>query len=213
MPTAEYVPRGLGVPYIGTIGTIDGGDTALDTPDDDATYVQMDDSGGDTRVGFAIDHWEWVAGDVPPVDVEFNLLTLEARWRVGPAATPGQICGWGFAVNGYTRFVTSADYGTSWQDESAIAADRASDGLQALACDAFPDGGFPPWSLYALEPSTLNTMSARITYLRMVAEWGDVASSERPHQIFQRGDALGAGGGLVFNPGTRQSSGLVFGTH
>lgn len=46
-----------------------------------------------------------------------------------------------------------------------------------------------------------------VSYIELVVG-GDV-----PHQIFQRGDSLGAGGGLVFGPGTRQSSGLVFGTH
>lgn len=46
-----------------------------------------------------------------------------------------------------------------------------------------------------------------VSYIELV-HGGDV-----PHQIFQRGDSLGAGGGLVFGPSTRQSSGLVFGTH
>lgn len=39
------------------------------------------------------------------------------------------------------------------------------------------------------------------------------APTRSPHQIFQRGDNLGAGADLIYQPRTRQSTGLVYGTY
>jgi hypothetical protein len=93
--------------------------------------------------------------------------------------------------------------GTGWVD---LSWDIPVDPSTRAALNAAPYTRVLLWSGVLVETSLIFGDTFDVSYLKILG-------GAHPHQIFQRGDSLGAGGSLVFGPSTRQGSGLVFGTH
>lgn len=207
---AGYVPRAFTGPlYPLTVAGDVVGESPVDTRDDDASYVGLVTNHGSLRSGLGITGWDRTDGAAPPAGVQFTRLSLEARWRKGPATSSLQAVGWAIAVNGFTRVVFALDAyaDSSWVEQTQTVVeldpDAADNSIRLAAVAAFPEASDAlGWQLYSLEPSFGGVIDNRITYLRMWAEWG----GQTYRRNFQRDDGLGTNARRNFGATSRQGS-------
>jgi hypothetical protein len=187
-----------------TVGTVVGGDTAIQTSDGATSYVETYSPGSFTplQTGHT---FEWVgAAAIPPTSRAY----IEADWWTEDAA--------GFGISytdptdstGYEVAVFSPEVGESTHPYGSPQT-REIVGGEVEYGQAFLSG--VQWQVIARVsgggfsgPST-----AHITRLTLIIE----TTVTPPMRLMQRGDGLGMGSGRVYSPGTRQGSTRVFGTY
>jgi hypothetical protein len=174
--TTIYVARHLGedtsvLSFNATVGTIVGGDTALDTHDGDTSYVVMQYEGG--LVGTARwempFRWERISGPVPTAGTVTS-ITVEGAMRRDPlstAETAAFASFYAFEVGGATgsikyEWIIGASQSDTWKDKSSS--------LSTTLLDYFGDDHI--WRISPNDPALFRVQAFRITYLRAVIEAG-----------------------------------------
>lgn len=167
MTVYEYVARSLGVDTGimtsgATVGTIVGGDDALDTSDGDTSYVMVSEDAGvlgspKTQIPF---RWEPVGAHAPLASV--TSMTVTAELRKDDAATNPN--GWViFGTGGSALLTLIAPSGTTY----GLDADNP---ISTFYASAVIDGD--PFLLASFVPGFTLYAATRITYLRLFMEAG-----------------------------------------
>jgi hypothetical protein len=172
--TSVYVARELGdnTTYLSsgaTVGTIVGGDDALDTHDSDTSYILLARDGtltGGTDFFEMPFVWERISGPAQSAATATS-ITVEGALRRDDTATPATAYNALFQlpVPGLTPFqffVTSGEPDTYLSKTASVSTTRT---------PYFEDGS--PWLITLGVPDTQFRMAYRITYLRAVIEGGE----------------------------------------
>jgi hypothetical protein len=168
--TTIYVARHLGVDtgtISGTVGTIVGGDDALDTRDGDTSYVVVtrEVPGGvvvQTQIPF---RWEKLSGPTPSPSTTQS-ITLEGEYRKDDSSTSTPA----FAVLGITWDGIDVSVPGPWGFASTTDYAFGTSSIDPFYTEALTDGR--PWRVIPAEPG-LNLLNAfRLTYLIAIIEGG-----------------------------------------
>lgn len=196
--TIDFAPTLPGYPF----GDLVGGDTAMDTSDGDTSYAGVESTNDSVTLALTGHTFTWeIAGPISPDAV----VTIEADWFTEDDGA--------FLVSFVHPELGNRSVGTFAVGGDDISHAYGDPQTITVSSVWVEDGAaFLPgvqWEIASLAAPIFTYRHTRVTRLTMFID----QLALEPHQIFQRKDNLGAGPSTVFDPSTRQSSSLVFGTY
>jgi hypothetical protein len=206
MSTTVYVARSLGVDASevtipATVGTIVGGDDALDSRDGDTSYIHIrrvgpvhPDFPDHTQMPF---RWEKLSGPTPNPSTTTS-ITLEGECRKGDDSTAAS-----FAVLGLTWDGVGVSVPAPWGFATPDYVFGTSS-VDPFYTEALTDGR--PWIIAPAEPAFASIVSFRLTYLIAVIE-----SGARPLRQFHTDWGQGASPPRAFGGTSYARTGRAFG--
>jgi hypothetical protein len=173
--TTLYVARFLGVDTgamtgAAVVGTIVGGDDALDTRDGDTSYVIVRRDGAlapsfptHTEIPF---RWEKVSGPTPNPSTTTS-ITLESEYRKDDATDQATA----FATLGTTWDGIGTSMPAPWGFAFTTDYVLGTSSVDPFYTEALTDGR--PWVISPAEPGLTTVLAFRLTYLVAVVEGGE----------------------------------------